>query len=275
MLLAMCAIWRGDVGLWNEAKHHLFEAPCKTKTERDIISLALAIVDSSVYDNKDYPDWFKIGNFETLPADSHPACKVFYVKYLYMAAYAVASGAVQMEGVSGLSLMRLISNTIEPMITQAVVDKTVIPEIYLRFSCAVAYYNVGERERAVKHMDKAIRMAVADELYGLLTEYVRHFEGLLIERILLVSEEAASRVKELYAIYSIGWSRLSGAVRNRYIASDLTSREREIAKLAAFGFTTKDIAAMTYLSESTIKQTILRVIQKTGIKDRSEISNIL
>ena len=28
MLLAQCAIWRGDVLLWREAKKHIFEAPC-------------------------------------------------------------------------------------------------------------------------------------------------------------------------------------------------------------------------------------------------------
>ena len=275
MLLAMCAIWRGDVRLWNEAKHHLFEAPCKTKTERDIISLALAIVDSSVYDNKDYPEWFKVGNFEVLPPDSHPAAKIFYVKYLYMTAFAIASNEIELEGVQGLALMRMLPFTIEPLITQATVDKTVLPEIYLRMSCAVAYHNTGSREKAVEHIDRAVELALADRLYGVLTEYVRHFDGLLEERIERVNASAAMAVRELHKTYSIGWTRLSGAVRNRRMASDLTVREREIAKLVVFGFTIKEIAQMLYISESTVKQTILRVVQKSGVKDRSEFSNIL
>ena len=53
MLLALCAIWRGDVNLWYEAKKHICEAPSQTPEERDMISLALAVVDSSVYDNKE------------------------------------------------------------------------------------------------------------------------------------------------------------------------------------------------------------------------------
>ena len=48
-----------------------------------------------------------------------------------------------------------------------------------------------------------------------------------------------------------------------------------MAKLAAFGFTSKDIAGMLYISESTVKQTVLRVVQKTGVKDRSEFASIL
>jgi hypothetical protein len=56
MLLAQCASWRGDMSLWNEAKRHIFEAPCKNDADRENVSLALAIIDSSVYDNKDYPE---------------------------------------------------------------------------------------------------------------------------------------------------------------------------------------------------------------------------
>ncbi len=275
MLLAQCAIWRGDIHLWNEAKRHICQAPCNTSTEREIVSLTLAIIDSSIYDNKDYPQWFTRGNFEVLPSDAHPAAKVFYIKHLFMAAFAVASKELELEGVSGLALMKMIPNTIEPFITQARVDKTVIPEIFLRLSCAVAYHYSGQRELAVEHIDKAIALALPDGLYGILVEYVRHFDGLLEERIAEVDEGAEMVVKELYRTYSIGWARLSGTVRNRYIATNLTSREREIAKLVAFGFTTKEIAAMIYISESTVKQTVLRVVQKTGVKDRSEFSSIL
>lgn len=275
MLLALCAIWRGDIHLWNEAKRHIFEAPCNTKEEREIISLAIAIVDSSIYDNKDFPEWFTRGSFDALPPDSHSSAKVFYIKYLYMSAFAVAAKQIELEGVSGLALMRIIPNTIEPLISQAVVDKTLIPEIYLRLSCAVAYHNGGQRALAELHIDKAIKMVIPDGLYAILVEYVRHFDGLLEERLALVDEGAVTIVKELYRTYSVGWAKLSGAVRNRYIASNLTAREREIAKLAAFGFTSKEIAAMLYISESTVKQTVLKVVQKTGVKDRSEFSAIL
>ena len=82
-------------------------------------------------------------------------------------------------------------------------------------------------------------------------------------------------VRELYRTYSVGWSRLSGAIRNRNIATNLTAREREVAKLVAFGFTTKEIASGIHVSESTVKQTVLRVVQKTGVKDRSEFHTIL
>ena len=275
MLLAQCAIWRGDIYLWKEAKKHIFEAPCKDEHDREIVSLSLAIIDSSIYDNKDYPEWFKIGNFETLPGDAHPAAKVFYVKYLYMAAHAIATKQLKLEGVEGLALMRMIPNTIEPMISQAVLDKTIVPEMFLRMSCAVAYYNSGQKEKAIAHMDKAIALALPDQLYGFLTEYIRHFGELLEERIALQDENAVVAVKALYNTYSIGWVRLSSQVKEKYIAIDLDAKDRELAKLSAFGFTAKEIAAMLHLSESTVNHDITRIINKAGLLSKKELAFIL
>lgn len=275
MLLAQCAIWRGDIYLWKEAKKHIFEAPCKDAHDREIVALTLAIIDSSIYDNKDYPEWFKIGNFEALPGDSHPVAKVFYIKYLYMAAHAIATKQVKLEGLEGLSLMRMLPNAIEPMVSQAVLDQAVIPEIYLRMSCAVAYFNSGQRERAIAHIDKAIALALPDQLYGLLTEYVRHFGDLLEQRIALQDKNAVVAVKALYNIYSVGWARLSAQVRERHIAIVLDAKEREIAKLTAFGFTAKEIASMLHLSESTVNHDITRLINKAGLTSKKELASIL
>ena len=150
-----------------------------------------------------------------------------------------------------------------------------MPEAFLRLSCAVSYYYSGQREKAIRHIDKAIAFLLPDRLYGVLAEYVRHFDGLLEERITLVDPDAVTAVNDLYKVYNVGWSKLSGAMRNRNVATNLTAREREIAKLAAFGRSNKEIANMLYISESTVKQTILRVVQKTGVADRRELSSIL
>ncbi len=273
MLLSQCAMWRGDMELWAEAKRHICEAPSATKEDREILSLTLAIIDSSLYDNKDYPEWFTTGSFEPLPPDAHPAAKVFYVKYLYMRAYAIATGEAQFDGVHGLALMKLIPSTIEPLIAQAVVDKTVIPEIYLRMSCAVAYHNSGSKEKAIKHIDKAIALALPDKLYGILTEYVRHFNGLLEERLRLVDEAAVEEVRSLYDRYRLGWSKLSGLVRNKQLATNLTPREHEVAKLKAFGYKPKQIGEMLYLSESMVRYLITQIANKANCSedDFSEI----
>jgi DNA-binding CsgD family transcriptional regulator len=274
-LLALCASWRGDINMWNEAKRHICQAPCKNEDDAEILSLALAAADSVLFDNGNYPEWFTRGNFEKLPGDSHPATKIYYARYLYMIAYGVATKQVEMEGVKGLSMMKLLPSTIEPMISQAVVDRTIVPEIHLRLTCATAYHNSGDDKHAIEHIDKAIALAMPDRLYGLLTSYWRMLDRLLEERLQIASPDACAKVKELYGVYSVGWSRLSGIVRHREVAYNLTAREREVAKLASFGFTTKEIAQVLYISESTVKQTVLKVVQKTGAKDRNDFSSVL
>lgn len=274
-LLALCATWRGDINMWNEAKRHICEAPIKNDTDAEILSLALAAADSILFENRDYPEWFTRGNFEKLPADAHPATKIYYARYLYMASYAIATKQIEHADLQGLTLMKMIPNTIEPMISQAVVDRTVVPEIHLRLTCAAAYHNGGDDKLAIEHIDKAIALAIPDRLYGVLAAYWRMFDSLLEERLRRAGDEVLSRVKELYNVYLVGWSKLSGIVRNRVVACNLTQREREVAKLASFGFTTKEIATRLYISESTVKQTVLKVVQKTGVKDRSDFSSIL
>ena len=275
MLLALCAIWKGDLQLWIEAKKLVCGAPTKTKEERDIVSLTIAIIDSSLYNNQDYPEWFKNGNFEVLPADSHPAAKVYYIKYLYITAFSVASKQIEIDGISGLSMMNMIPLIIEPLITQAVVDKTIIPEIYLRLSCAVAYNNTSRKDEAIIHLDKAINLACKDRLYGILTEYVRHFNGLLEERLKEIDELGYAVVTHLYKKYNDGWSKIIGVVRNKMIATNITPKEREIAKLIVFGFTNKEISKMLNISESTVKQTLVRITNKTKIYDKKELIYII
>ena len=276
MLLAQCAVWRGDIFLWKEAKQHIFKAPCKDANDRELVSLALAVIDSAIHDTKDYPEWFQIGNFEVLPGDAHPAAKVFYVKHLYAAAYAIAIKQLKPEGVEGLAAMRMLPNVIEPLISQAVLDRTIVPEMYLRMSCAVAYYNVGQREKAIAHMDKAIKLALADRLYGFLAEYNRHLGDLLEQRIALQDEAAVVAVKSLDGIYSIGWARISGQMREKvHIATTLDAPDREIAKLCAFGYTNREIAAMLHTSESTVSHAITRILNKTGLLHKRELASIL
>ena len=99
MLLGFCAMWRGDIDLWQKAKMHICEAPAKDDKERDIILVSLAALDSSVYDVANFPDWFKMGVFEYMHPDSLPAAMVFYAKYLYVMGIEVATKQHTLDGI--------------------------------------------------------------------------------------------------------------------------------------------------------------------------------
>lgn len=274
ILLAQCAIWRGDIELWRTAKMHISEAPAKTDFDRDIMLFAICVVNIMLYNVTDFPEWFRLGCFEPLHKDALPAVRVFYAKYLYTAAYGVATGEFMVEGMEGLSLMRMLPSCIEPMVSQARVDGSLVSELCLRMNCAAIYHNAGDDEQAIRHLDRAIELALPDKLYGLLVEYARLLDALLEQRVMLIDPQAAKEIKTLYRTYNEGWSRLSGSVRGKTIATTLSTREREVAKLAAFGMSNAQIAEKLHMSVSVVKQTIRVTSEKTGMS-RREFAKVL
>lgn len=271
MLLAHCAMWTGDIYMWNEAKKHICEAHCKNDRDADILALSLAAINSSVRDIADFPDWFRRGKFEYLPFDALPAARVFYIKYLMINAQELAKGHVEIDGVYGLGLMRTIPYLLEPMISQAIADRTIMVELYLRLLIAIAYHNIGDKKRAVEHLDKAISIAIADRLYGALAEHRRELDFLLDERVGLVSPEALKELKKAHKKLFEGWHKLHNTLLEKNVLSSLTIREREIARLAAFGLSDKEIAQRLNIALSSVKSIVSMAKNKTGAKKRSDL----
>ena len=274
MLLAMCAIWKGDIQMWRRAKIHIAEAPAKNDNDRDAMQLAISAVDIMLYSVQNFPEWFNIGCFEPIHKDSYPAAKVYYAKYLYAVGYAVATGVLKLPGAEGLYVMTSVPYTLEPMICWANEKNTVMSEIYLRLTCAAVYHNCGNDDQAIRHIDRALALALPDKFYGVLAEYCRALDSLMEKRLSLVDETAWREVKKLYAVYNKGWSKLSGTVRGKKILTTLSEKEREVAKLAAFGMSNQEIADHLNLSVPIVKQAIRIVSEKSGLP-RSNFAAIL
>ena len=274
MLLAMCAIWKGDINMWRRAKVHISEAPAKSDYDRDAMQLAISAVDIMLYNVENFPEWFKIGCFEPLHRDAYPAAKVYYAKYLYAVGYAVATGALKLRGTEGLYVMSSVPYTLEPLICWANANNTVMSEIYLRLTCAAVYHNSGNDNDAIRHIDRALSLALPDKFYGLLAEYCRALDTLMEKRLAVIDENALAEVKKLYKAYNEGWSRLSGTVRGKTILTTLSVKEREVAKLAAFGMSNQEIADKLNLSLPIVKQAIRIVSEKSGLS-RSDFAAIL
>ena len=64
-------------------------------------------------------------------------------------------------------------------------------------------------------------------------------------------------------------------MRNRSIETTLTVREREVAKLAAFGFSNAEIAEKLHLSLASVKQSVRIAAYKGGVNSRDELATIL
>ncbi len=271
ILLSFCAIWRGDINLWQQARQHIYSAPCKNDNDRQIIEFWLAVVDSNINDTRDFPAWFEKGQFDCLPADSYCTARAFYVKRLFISAQDLASGKVNFENVTGLGLMHTLPFITEPMISQAKIERTLIPEIYLHLMAATVYKNLGDNENAIKHVDEALHLAQPDRLFGILIEYRTGLDTLIDDRMALISEADTKEFKEIYKQYHKGWIRLHNKLLERNISSALTLREREVARLAAFGFSNAEIAVRLHIEISSVKRYIFSAMNKVGAERRSEL----
>ena len=130
-----------------------------------------------------------------------------------------------------------------PMISQMVVDKVIMAEINLRILCSIAYHQYGDDARASAHLDKAIHLCLKDDLLVPLVEYRRQLGPFLDDRLAMIDADALKRVKALHKKLHAGWTSIHNAVLEKTVQLSLTSREREVARLAAFGLTDGQIAA--------------------------------
>ena len=274
MLLAMCAIWKGDINMWRKAKVHIAEAPAKSDNDRDVMQLAISAVDIMLYNVQSFPQWFQIGCFDPIHKDAYPAAKVYYAKFLYAVAYSVATGALKLPGAEGLYVMSSVPYTLEPMICWARERKTVMSEIYLRLTCASVYHNCGKDNEAIRHVDRALALALPDKFYGVLAEYCRIIGNLIEARLRSVDEDAWIEVNRLYTVYGEGWARLSSKITGRHIIAKLSKQNREVARLAAFKLSDMEIAERTNMSVSGVKQAIRIIKEKSGLA-RNEFAAIL
>ncbi len=275
MLLSLCAMWQGDINLWQKARQHLLKAPVKSDADRDIVDMSVAAADSAIRHTEDFPDWFRRGRFGVLPPDAHPAASVYYIKYLLSVAQDVAMHKLYRENVNGMNLMRFLPYLIEPLITQASVERTVLPEIYLRLLCAIVYKDLGDLPRAYEHVDKAVALALPDGLLGTLAEHRRQLGSVLDDRVGLADPDALKKLKQLHKQLSVSWAKLHNAVLARRVSTVLSTREQEVAKLVAFGLTNNEIAQRLCLSVASVKSIIAMVRNKTGIESRSEFSQFV
>ena len=90
-----------------------------------------------------------------------------------------------------------------------------------------------------------------------------------------VDPAAWEEIKVMAKVCTDGWSRLSGGVRGKTIVTTLTSKQRDVAKLASFGMSNKEIAAKLDMSLAGVKQALLAVSDKLGGVSRDRFAAYL
>ena len=125
---------------------------------------------------------------------------------------------------------------------------TTLAQLYLHIQLACAENRLGRTDAARRELDAALVLAVPDGLYLPFAEHAADLGPLLPEAF--AGNAAAEAVLQRTAKKS---------------PCGLSSRELEIARLAAARRTNAEIAAQLHLSEATVKNHLKRIFDKLGL----------
>ena len=100
------------------------------------------------------------------------------------------------------------------------------------------------------------------------------------EGYLLKTDKISNIAKKLRIFYE-GVTVLDKDILNKLTKPDktlldkLTPREKDVILLVAEGFTNKEISAQLFLSEGTVRNIVSVIMDKLGVKNRTQLSNII
>lgn len=271
--MAQCAIVLGDLPLWNEAQKHLESGEIADPVLRVQMDFWYAVNKSIINDTSYFPDWFRRGDFTPLPRELHPMARLCYAKYLYITAHEAEQWANDRH--PALIFLQTMPLILEPLITQTTMEGVMVTEIQLRMLCAVAYHINGDDQLALLHIDRALQLALPDQLYLPLAENRIRLGNLLDDRLEALDKNAFAEVKRLSRSCQQGWVILHNAVHNTTLSDALTLRERQICKLAVYGLSNKEIADRLSISVNAVKQALRSAMDKTGANSRSELHHFV
>lgn len=227
---------------------------------------------STAYDGSLFPDWFRRGDFSHLPRQMQAIARLHYVKYLYIMTH---DPACIQHNIPKIEFIRVIPLIVEPLISQAVFDGSLINESYLRLMCAACYHVGGEDALAKKHIEKAADALLPDRLYLPLAEYRNRLGGFLDSYLEEVDSKALSEIKKLSKQLNGGWIKLHNAVMKRTVSENLSFRERQICKLAIYGLSNKEIGDRLGITVNAVKQALRSAMDKTGAQSRLELHHFV
>ncbi len=150
-----------------------------------------------------------------------------------------------------------------------------LPQIYIKVYTAIAYYSLGNVERALNLLKSAYALALPDKLYLPFAENSESIGNLLFDASIGQYSNDFIQISKLATQYQKGKTIVHDKYYKEALPFGLTEREYEIAKLASVGFQNREIAEKLFLSENTVKQYLKNIFIKLNIKKRSNIKHII
>lgn len=162
------------------------------------------------------------------------------------------------------------------MLDIASIFSNVMYKIYTYIYIALANHYIGKEDKAICMAEEAIKLAYKDNIVMPFVVFLSELSDILLKTRGIENDADYDRfmrnLRERTKEYGKGLFNVKKAALNTQ-SYGLTKREIEVAKLAAFRLSNKEIAEKLFIAESTVKSNMKIIFSKLGIKSRSELKN--
>ncbi len=156
----------------------------------------------------------------------------------------------------------------EQLTNIASVFPNLLANIYITIYIAAANQKISRRSEALENLKSALLLALPDKVYLPFAENIDFIRPLLEElKRQNFHREEILKILELSEIYKISTAKIQ---KENFISvrPTLTEREFQVARLAADGFSNKEIGENLFISQNTVKTQLKRVFDKLDLNSR-------
>lgn len=219
-----------------------------------MIDLCEAFVNCNIKRSDKIPAWVSNGDFDSSRL-YFPAISFFNI--VYARAMLTNQEYYKLLGLE------------EYLIGMASIFPNLLGQIYATIQLSAANAGIYRKEEALSLLKKALELAIPDNIYMPFVENVDYIGSMLNE--LLVQQQYRNDILQILELSSKYQSSLEHIRKNYFTEKklELADRELEIAKLAAEGYSNREIAEQLLITQNTVKTLLKRVFEKLDINSRA------
>ncbi len=151
----------------------------------------------------------------------------------------------------------------------------VLADTLLSLLAAIGHISMGNKGRAEELLEHATEKALPDGFVYLLAVYYWMLQGLPEKLIQEKYPECLPSFIEIKERFITGFTTLHTGLITAELADGLTTREREVALLAAKGLRNSEIADKLMVTENTVRFHLRTIFQKLDIDRRAKLAEKL
>ena len=227
------------------------------------IDICDAIFYAQLSEPSKIPEWILNGDFANIKL-LFPSISILQIVY----------GRVLLEKREYAKLIGLSDSFLET----AGIFPNVLSQVYTLIHLAAAYEKLGHYDKSAEALKKALNIAMPDQLYLPFAENGQYVNALLQELGRFSGNatyaEFAQHCREFQKTYAASIQ----SIRRRYFEKGgrrLTERELEVARLAAKGFSNREIGERLFITENTVKARLKHIFEKLSLRSRVQLKDAI